>query len=230
MDLLIDSFSAAWGLIIVLDPEMLIIIRATLKISLTSTLLAALLGAPLGFMAAFAKIPGKRLLITCLNTLLALPTVVIALFMYAFISRRGIFGPLDLLYSQNAIILGQIILIFPLIMSFTITAVNRIDKRYRKTAMTLGANQIQTAWIILREARFGVIAAVIAGFGRVISEVGISMMLGGNIRGLTRTMTTTMAMEYDKGAFTLAVALGMVLLGLSFSINLLFHFFQGNTR
>ncbi len=113
---------------------------------------------------------------------------------------------------------------------FTITAINRIDERYRKTAMTLGANRIQTAWVIFREARFGIIAAIIASFGRVISEVGISMMLGGNIKGFTRTMTTAMALEYDKGAFILSIALGIVLLGISFGMNMLFHFFQGRSR
>jgi tungstate transport system permease protein len=165
-----------------------------------------------------------------LNTLLALPTVVIGLFVYAFVSRRGIFGPLDLLYSQAAIIIGQVILIIPVVTAFTIAAISRIDERYRNTAKTLGANRRQTAWIILREARFGIVAAIIAAFGRVISEVGISMMLGGNIKGFTRTMTTAMALEYDKGSFILAIALGIVLLGISFGMNLLFHFFQGRVR
>jgi len=169
------------------------------------------------------------MLITSLNTLLALPTVVIGLFVYAFISRRGIFGPFDLLYTQSAMIIGQTILILPVVTTFTIAAISRIDERYRKTAMTLGANSIQTAGIIFREARFGIVAAIIAAFGRVISEIGISMMLGGNARGFTRTMTTAMALEYDKGEFTLAIALGIILLGLSFGINLLFHFFQGRT-
>ena len=170
------------------------------------------------------------MIITVLNTLLALPTVVIGLFVYSFVSRRGVFGPLDLLYTQKAIIIGQIILIVPVVAAFTIAAISRIDERYRKAAMTLGANRLQTAWILFREARFGIVAAVIAAFGRVISEVGISMMLGGNIKGFTRTMTTAMALEYDKGAFTLAVALGIILLGLSFGMNLLFHFFQGRAR
>jgi tungstate transport system permease protein len=170
------------------------------------------------------------MVITILNTLLALPTVVIGLFVYAFISRRGIFGPLDLLYTQEAIIVGQTILIIPVVAAFTIAAISRIDERYRKTAMTLGANRLQTAWVIFREARFGIIAAVIAAYGRVISEVGISMMLGGNIKGFTRTMTTAMALEYDKGSFTLAIALGIVLLSFSFGMNLLFHFFQGRIR
>ena len=230
MDLLIDSFLSAIMLVISLDAEMVSIIGVSLKVSLSSTILAALLGIPLGFTIAFSEFIGKRMAVTVLNTLLALPTVVIGLFVYAFISRRGIFGPFDLLYSQTAIIIGQVILIIPVVAAFTIAAISRIDPRYRKTAMTLGANRRQTAWIVLREARFGIVAAVVAAFGRVISEVGISMMLGGNIKGFTRTMTTAMALEYDKGAFTLAVALGIVLLALSFGMNLLFHFFQGRTR
>ena len=230
MDLLIDSFLSAILLVISLDAEMVSIVGVSLRVSIASTLLAAMIGIPMGFTIAFSEFSGKRMLITVLNTLLALPTVVIGLFVYAFISRRGIFGPFDLLYSQTAIIIGQVILIVPVVAAFTIAAISRIDQRYRKTAMTLGANRRQAAWIVLREARFGIVAAVIAAFGRVISEVGISMMLGGNIKGFTRTMTTAMALEYDKGSFTLAVALGIVLLALSFGMNLLFHFFQGRTR
>ena len=230
MSLLIDSFVSALRLVATLDTEMLAIVGVSLKVSLSSTFLAVWLGVPAGFGLAFAEFQGKRIVITLLNTLLAVPTVVIGLFVYAFISRRGIFGPLDLLYSQNAIIIGQVLLIVPLITAFTIAAISRIDERYRKTAMTLGANRIQTAWIVFREARFGIVAAIIAAFGRVISEIGISMMLGGNIKGFTRTMTTAMALEYDKGSFVLAVALGIVLMTISFALNLLFHFFQGRSR
>ena len=230
MDLLVDSFISAILLVISLDAEMIAIVGVSLKVSCTSTFFAALIGVPVGFSIAFSEFSGKHMIITVLNTLLALPTVVIGLFVYTFVSRRGIFGPLDLLYTQKAIIIGQIILIVPVVAAFTIAAISRIDERYRKTAMTLGANRRQTAWILFREARFGIVAAVIAAFGRVISEVGISMILGGNIKGFTRTMTTAMALEYDKGAFILAVALGIILLGLSFGMNLLFHFFQGRTR
>jgi tungstate transport system permease protein len=230
MDLIIDSLLSAILLVISLDAEMLEIVGVSLRISLTSVTIAACLGIPLGFSISFSRIRGKRFVITVLNTLLALPTVVIGLFVYAFISRRGLFGPLDLLYSQKAIVIGQVILIVPVVAAFTLAAVSRIDPRYRKTAQTLGANQIQTAWVVFREARFGIVAAVIAAFGRVISEVGISMMLGGNIKGFTRTMTTAMALEYDKGSFVLAVALGLVLLTLSFGMNLLFHFMQGRTH
>ncbi len=230
MDLLIDSIFSAILLVIELDPEVLSIVGVSLKVSASSTLIASLAGIPLGFLIAFNTFPGKRLTITCLNTLLALPTVVIGLLVYSFISRRGVLGPLELLYTQRAIVIGQVILIIPLITTLTIAAISRIDERYRKTAMTLGANQWQTAVVIFREARFGILAAIIAAFGRVIAEVGISMMLGGNARGFTRTMTTAMALEYDKGQFTLAVALGVILMGLSFGINMLFHFFQGRTR
>lgn len=230
MDLFLDSMLSAVLLIVSLDADMFHIVAVSLSVSTASTFLAALAGVPLGFMVAFGSFPGKRLAITFLNTLLALPTVVIGLFVYVFISRRGIFGPFDLLYTQSAMVIGQVILILPVVATFTIAAISRIDERYRKTAMTLGANRFQTALVVFREARFGVVAAVIAAFGRVISEVGISMMLGGNIKGFTRTMTTAMALEYDKGEFTLAVALGIVLLGLSFGINFLFHFFQGRAR
>ena len=230
MSLLIDSFISAFLLMISLDPEMVSIVAVSLKVSCASTLLAGLVGVPAGFMLAFGSFRGKPMVITILNTLLALPTVVVGLFVYSFITRRGIFGPLDLLYTQNAIIIGQTLLIIPVVTVFTIAAISRIDERYRKTAMTLGANRWQTGWVVFREARFGIMAAIIAAYGRVIAEVGISMMLGGNIKGFTRTMTTAMALEYDKGVFSLAIALGIILLTLSFGMNLLFHFFQGRTR
>jgi tungstate transport system permease protein len=230
MQLLIDSFLSAMALVFSLDPEMVEVVWVSVKVSATSTCLASLMGIPLGFVVAFSTFPAKRFLITCLNTLLALPTVVVGLFVYAFISRRGIFGMFDLLYTQKAMVVGQTILILPLVATLTIAAISRIDERYRKTAWTLGANQWQTAMVVFREARFAIIAAVIAAYGRVIAEVGISMMLGGNAKGFTRTMTTAMALEYDKGQFTLAVALGVVLLTIAFGMNLLFHFFQGRTR
>ncbi len=230
MDFFIDSIGSAFLLVISMDPEMLAIVSVSLRVSGASTLIAGIVGVPLGFFIAFGEFKGKRLTITVLNTLLALPTVVIGLVVYSFISRRGLLGPLDLLYTQKAIIIGQTILIIPVVATFTIAAISRIDERYRKTAMTLGAGTWDTSRIIFSEARYGIIAAIIAAYGRVISEVGISMMLGGNAKGFTRTMTTAMALEYDKGAFTLATALGIVLLGLSFGINLLFHFLQGRAR
>ncbi len=230
MDFFLDSFLSAFFLIASLDSELLSIIGVSLKVSSVSTVFAGTIGIPAGFFIAFKEFYGKKLLVTILNTLLALPTVVVGLFVYAFISRRGVFGMFDLLYTQKAIIIGQIILIVPIIATFTISAISRIDDRYRKTAMTLGANVFQTVWVIVREARFGIMAAIILAFSRVIAEVGISMMLGGNAKGFTRTMTTAMALEYDKGEFVLSVALGIVLLFLCFSINIVLNHFQGRTR
>jgi tungstate transport system permease protein len=229
MDLLFDSVRSAVLLLLSFDAELFEIVLVSLNVSFSATLLASILGIPGGFIVAYATFPGKRLVLTCLNTLLALPTVVIGLLVYSFISRRGIFGPLELLYTQKAIIIGQIILIVPVIMTLTIAAISRIDKRYRMTALTLGANHLQMAVVILKEARYGIFAAVIAAFGRVIAEVGISMMLGGNAKGFTRTMTTAMALEYDKGEFVLAVALGITLMTFAFAINMLFHLLQGRT-
>ena len=230
MDFLIDSFLSALLLIWSMDPELLVIVQVSLKVSAISTIIASVAGIPAGFLIAFRSFRGKRLVITVLNTLLAMPTVVIGLFVYAFISRRGIFGAFDLLYTQKAIIIGQVILIIPIVTTFTITAINRIDDRYRKTALTLGANLFQTAVAIIREARFGIVASIIVAFGRVIAEVGISMMLGGNAKGFTRTITTAMALEYDKGEFVLSVALGIVLLMVSFGMNVFFNYFQGKAR
>ena len=230
MQFLLDSFHSALLLLWSIDPALLEIVTVSLKVSSSSTLIASMVGVPAGFLIAFREFPGKRLLITILNTLLALPTVVVGLFVYAFITRRGILGVLDLLYTQKAMIIGQVILIVPIVTVFTISAISRIDERYRKTAMTLGANALQTAWVIIREARFAIMAAVIAAFGRVIAEVGISMMLGGNAKGFTRTMTTAMALEYDKGEFVLGVALGIVLLTISFGLNIFFNYIQGRAR
>lgn len=230
MDFFIDSFLSALLLIWSMDPELLVIVQVSLKVSATSTLIASVVGIPAGFLIASRAFRGKRLVITVLNTLLAVPTVVIGLLVYTFICRKGIFGVFDLLYTQKAIIIGQVILILPVVTTFTIAAINRIDDRYRKTALTLGANVFQTAIVIVREARFGIVASVIVAFGRVIAEVGISMMLGGNAKGFTRTMTTAMALEYDKGEFVFSVALGIVLLMVSFGMNVFFNYFQGKAR
>ncbi|MBW1721185.1 MAG: ABC transporter permease [Deltaproteobacteria bacterium] len=230
MDFLFDSILSAFWLLWTLDPELTRVIYVSLKVSILSTLFAGLAGVPAGFLIAFREFRLKRALLTVLNSLLALPTVVVGLLVYAFLSRKGPLGMLDLLYTQTAIVIGQIILVFPIVTSLTIAAVGQIDTRYRKTAMTLGATPFQTALAVFREARFAVMAAVIAAFGRVIAEVGISMMLGGNVKGYTRTMTTAMALEYDKGEFVLAVALGIALLFIAFGVNVFLNYIQGRTR
>jgi tungstate transport system permease protein len=227
MDFFLDSFKSALLLLWSLDKDLLIIISLSLKVSFFSTLISSLAGVPLGLAIALNNFRGKRLLTTVLSTLLSLPTVVIGLFVYSFISRRGLLGYMGLLYTPKAIIIGQVILILPVITTLTITALSRIDDRYRKTALTLGANPLQTAFVIVREARFAMLSSIIVAFGRVIAEVGISMMLGGNARGFTRTMTTAMALEFDKGEFTMSIALGIVLLLISFIVNIVLNYFQG---
>lgn len=227
MDFLIPSLAEAFRMLWSLDPELYFIVYVSLYVSFFSTLVASALGVPLGFFITVREFRGKRAAITILNTLLALPTVVIGLFVYAFLSRRGVLGPLGMLYTPWAIVIGQVILILPWVTTFTLAAVSRIDARYRRTAMTLGAGPLQTSLAIAREARFGILAAIIAAFGRVIAEIGIAMMLGGNIKGFTRTMTTAMALEHNKGEFSLAVALGMILLLVSLLMNIVLQLVQG---
>ena len=227
MDFLAQSIIEAFRMIWSLDPEMYFIVYVSLYVSFFSTIIASILGVPLGFLIAVKEFRGKRAVITILNTMLALPTVVIGLLVYAFLSRRGMLGHLGLLYTPKAIIVGQVILILPWVATFTMAAVSRIDERYRRTALTLGANALQAALAVAREARFGILAAIIAAFGRVIAEIGIAMMLGGNIKGFTRTMTTAMALEHNKGEFVLAVALGIVLLAVSLIMNVALQLVQG---
>jgi tungstate transport system permease protein len=227
MDFLIQSLGEAFRMLWNLDPELYYIVYVSIYVSFFSTIVASIMGVPLGFFIAVNEFRGKRAVITVLNTLLALPTVVIGLFVYAFLSRRGLLGFWGLLYTPAAIIIGQVILILPWVATFTVSAVSRIDDRYRRTAMTLGANTVQTSLAIAREARFGILAAIIAAFGRVIAEIGIAMMLGGNIKGFTRTMTTAMALEHNKGEFVLAVALGVVLLTVSLLMNIFLQLVQG---
>ncbi|PID73410.1 MAG: ABC transporter permease [Desulfobacterales bacterium] len=224
-----DSLRSAAGLILHLDPELFRIVLFSLSVSLSSTLIASLAGIPAGFLIGVTRFRGRRILLTLLNSLLALPTVVIGLGAYTFLSRRGLLGAWGLLYSREAIIIGQVILITPLVTALMISAVSRIDSRYRDTARTLGAGPWMTAWTMLQEARYAVVSVVVTAFGRVISEIGISMMLGGNARGFTRTMTTAMALEYDKGEFVLALSLGLILMGVSLGVNAVFHFLQGET-
>ena len=145
---------------------------------------------------------------------------------YSLISRRGPLGVFGLLYTPSAMIIGQFILAVPIITALTHSAVQGIDKRVKNTALTLGATEVQSAWMVIKEARYAVLAAVITGFGRVIAEVGAAMMLGGNIKGSTRVMTTAIALETAKGEFGFAIALGIILLFVAFSINILLHYFQ----
>jgi tungstate transport system permease protein len=227
MDFIWDGFLQALALIINLDPELINITSVSLKISFVSTTIATLSGVPLGFLIGINDFYGKRLVATLLNTLMALPTVVVGLFLYSLLSRRGPLGSCGLLFTPTAMIIGQVILATPIIAALTMSAVANTDRRIRLTAATLGANGYQTMLTIFGENRFAIIAAIIAGFGRVFAEVGVSMMLGGNIKLYTRNITTALALETSKGEFALGIALGIILLAIACFINLLFHWFQG---
>jgi tungstate transport system permease protein len=220
MDYIVEAFRGAIRLILSLDREIFTIALLSLQIAGTATLFATVLGVPLAYAIATRDFLGKRLVLTLFNTLLALPTVVVGLFCYAFLSRRGPLGFLDLLFTPSGMIIGDIILALPLVVALTIAAVNAVDPRVSLTARALGATSRQTSWTIFHDARYALMAAVINGFGRVLAEVGAATMLGGNIRGYTRTLTTAIALETSKGEFAFAMALGLILLTLALIVNL----------
>ncbi len=230
MDYILDAITGAFALILSLDPEIVTITLLTLRVALSAIFIAAVLGVPLAYIVATREFPGKSVLITVFNTLMALPTVVVGLFCYSLLSRKGPLGFLDLLFTPSGIILGDVILAFPLIVGLTIAAVNSVDPRARMTAISLGASPRQASITILAEARFGLMAALFNGFGRVVAEVGSAMMLGGNIRGYTRTITTAIALETSKGEFAFGMALGIILLVVALSVNLSFRWFQSRSR
>ena len=216
-----ESFFSALQLIIQFDPEIYQIAWTSIKISLIATLIASFFGLFLGVVTAISQFPGKHLIQQILNTLMAMPTVMIGLIFYGLLSRQGPLGDLGLLYTETAVIIGETCLILPLIMNMTLIAVQSTDQRLVSTLTMLGAKPYQQIIPIISELRFTLLASVITGFGRAIGEVGAAMMLGGNIQGLTRTMTTAIALETSKGDFELGLALGLLLLIIAFSINLL---------
>ena len=228
--MLLDALRNAIEMIVSLDPAVFEFAKRSVVIAGISTLIASLLGIPLGVIIAEHEFRGKRAVVIVLNTLLALPTVVVGLVAYTFLSRTGPLGNLQLLFTVPGIIIGEVFLILPIVTAFTMTAVSRTDRDVRKTALALGADRYQALWIVFRESRFGVAAAVIAAFGRVISEVGVATIIGGNVARFTRTLTTATVWNVDMGNFSVALALGIVLLGISLSINILFQYIQGGGR
>jgi tungstate transport system permease protein len=226
MDYIIDAVLGALRLILSLDREVFTIALFSLRVAGTATVFATVVGVPLAYGMATRDFPGKRTVLTLFNTLMALPTVVVGLFCYAFFSRRGPLGFLDLLFTPSGMIIGDLILALPLVVALTIAAVSAIDPRVRLTARALGATSRQTSWRVLLEARYALVAAVLNGFGRVVAEVGAAMILGGNIRGYTRSLTTAIALETSKGEFAFAMALGLILLALALLVNLLLRRLQ----
>lgn len=205
------------------DRETWMTILTSLRFSFWSTLLSVIPGVPLGAGLFLARFRGKRAVVAVLNATMAVPTVVVGLFVYSFISRSGPLGGLNLMFAPGGVILGQTVLALPLVMAMSYTGLQKLDPRYAETLLTLGAGPWHRIMAIIREGRYVVVQAVLAAFGRVTGEVGVSMMLGGNIRWYTRTMTTTIALDASKGEFERAVSLGIVLLATALAINFMSH-------
>ncbi|MFC2003549.1 ABC transporter permease [Chloroflexota bacterium] len=220
------GFVTAIELIVSLDPEVVGIAMRSLQISTISTLVASMLCIPLASVIHFHNFPGKRIVVSIIQTLFSVPTVVVGLFVFVFFSRAGPLGGLNLIFTPTVMVIGQVILITPIMLGLTISALSGVDKALVDTAVSLGASGFQTALVILREARYAVLAAIIMGFSRAISEVGLAIMVGGNIRGFTRVITTAIALETSKGELELAIALGIILLSIALIVNIALNRFQ----
>ena len=213
------GLTRAIELIITLDSEVIDVAGRSLAISVTSAILASLICLPLGSLIHFHRFRGKRFLINLIQTFYSVPTVAVGLFVFVLFSGAGPLGGLNILFTPTIMVLGQTLLITPILLGLTISALSGVDKSIADTARSLGASGWQTAVIILREARFAVTAAVIMGFGRAISEVGIALMVGGNIKGFTRVITTAISLETSKGDLELSLALGLILIFIALIIN-----------
>jgi tungstate transport system permease protein len=210
-----------------MDAEVLQIAALSLRVALTATAVACAVGIPLGVGLGTSVFAGRRAVLVALNTALALPTVVVGLAIYLLLSRHGPLGALGLLYTWHAIVGAEIVLAVPIAASLSAAAVQAVDPRIRRTALTLGGGPLRTAWAVAREARLALAATAAVAFGRVLSEVGAALIVGGNLRGETRTLTTAITLATSQGRFELAVALGLVLLALALSVNAVIQLLQG---
>jgi tungstate transport system permease protein len=213
-------------LIFTLDPEVMQIAGRSLQVAVTSIIIASIICVPIASVIHFKQFRGKKFLVSLIQTFYSVPTVVVGLFVFVFISRAGPLGFLDIMFTKTAIVVGQVILITPILLGLTISALRGVDNTILDTARSLGAGGWQMAVLVIREARFAVIAAVVMGFGRAISEVGISLMVGGNIRGTTRVITTAISLESGKGDIELALALGMILIFIALVVNIVMNRIQ----
>ena len=206
------------------------IVGVSFSVSLSALLIALIPSLSVGFVLAYYRFPGRWIAISIVNSLLAVPTVVVGLVLYMLLSRAGPLGDYQLLFTQPAMVIGQIILCFPILVAMSLSAFQAADQRVLETARTLGANRLQAFRTLLFEVRFALMAAVVTSFGRIIAEVGCAMMVGGNILHYTRNITTAIALETGKGEFVQGVALGIVLLSLSLFINMTLAWMQSNSR
>ncbi len=221
MELILEGVRKACALIASFDPEVLGITLLSLKISGLATLISLFVGVSGGTAVALIKFPGKKLVISLINTGMGLPPVVVGLFVTVLVWRNGPFGFLEILYTPAAMVIAQAIIATPIVTGISLAAIQQLPENLRLQIMSLGATRLQMVWIMIKEARLPLLAAVMAGFGGVISEVGASIMVGGNIKGYSRVLTTATVMETSRGNFDMAIALGIILLLLAFCVNLL---------
>lgn len=213
-------------LIVSFDPEVMEIAGRSLMISLTSAFLASLICLPLSVLIHFNQFPGKRVLLNIIQTFFSIPTVTIGLFVFVLLSRAGPLGGLNLMFTPTAMVIGQMILVTPILLGLTISALSGVDEAILDTALSLGASKFQSMIVVLKEVRFAVMAAIIMGFGRTISEVGVALMVGGNIKGFTRVITTAISLETSKGELELSIALGIILIFLALIVNIVLNRIQ----
>ena len=227
MDFLAEGLRRAWDLLVGGDAEVYGIALLTLKIAVVATVISCVLGLPLGYFLATRRFWGRRAALTVVNTALAFPTVVVGLLLFGMLSRRGPLGDIGLLYTWQAIVVGDVLLALPIAAALSAAAIQGVDPRIRRTAETLGAGSWLTAWTVAREARFALAAVITAAFGQVVAEIGTAMIVGGNIRGSTRTLTTAIALYTSQGDFGLALALGLILIVLALLVNVALQVLQG---
>jgi len=219
VDVLVEGVYRAFELLLGADREIVSVLLLSLQVSGSATLIALLLGIPAGVVLALTRFPARTLVVSAVNTGMGLPPVVVGLFVTIFLWRSGPLGALEILYTPTAIVLAQAIIAAPIVTGITLAAVQNVSPKFRLQLLGLGASRPQMVWVVLREARLPMLAAVMAGFGGVISEIGASMMVGGNIKGETRTLTTAMVLETGKGNFDVAIALSILLMALVFGVN-----------
>ncbi len=220
------SFKKAFYLIVSLDRDLIGIISLSLYVSITAIIIASFIGIVLAYVLSFKEFSVKGAFVNILNTSMGLPPVVVGLFLYLVLSRRGPLGFMGILYTPSAMIVAQTILAFPIIAAMSYSSITSVRPNIRLAALGLGGTETQASMAVLKDARYGIISSVMAGLGRVMAEVGAVLIVGGNIAGYTRVMTTTIALEYDKGNFDLAIALGIILLLISLGINSALYMFQ----
>ena len=230
MDLIFEGIKKAFYLLITFDPEVMGITLLSLEVSGIATLISLLIGISVGVTVALSRFFGKRIVVSLINTGMGLPPVVVGLFVTIFLWRNGPLGFLGVLYTPTAMIIAQTVIATPIVMGITLAAIQQLPQKLRLQILALGATRLQMVWILIKEARLPLLAAVMAGFGGVISEVGASIMVGGNIKGYSRVLTTATVMETSRGNFDIAIALGIILLLLAYFINLILTHIQQRER